>query len=123
MNAITKAARSQNGDNDPNRTSSTAKVGTAGILLKASKGRLYRLDVVNVSATAYYLMVFDKASAPVNADIPIWRRRLPVSTELVLDLEEFGLACALGIGFAISSTDAALTLAIADDIHFAAHWK
>lgn len=121
---VNKAARAQNDSNDPMRTSSTAKVGTAGVLLKgAAKGRLYRLDVVNVAATAYYVMVFDKATAPVNGDTPIWRRRLAASGELSLVLEEFGLACANGIGFAISSTDGTLTLAVADDVHFAAQWK
>ena len=123
MNAVIHAARSKNNDNDPKRTSSTAKVGTAGILLKAGEGRLYRLDVVNTAETPYYVMVFDKATAPVNGDTPIWRRLLPESGELVLDLETFGLGCALGIGIAISSTDATLTLAEAADVHFAAHWK
>lgn len=122
-NGIFPIARAANGDNDPQRTSSAAKVGTAGILLKSSGGRLYRLDVVNVAATAYYLMVFNKATAPANGDTPVWRRRLPVSSELALDLGAFGLACPLGIGFAISSTDGTLTLAVADDIHYAAWWK
>lgn len=123
MNATIHAARAKNNDNDPKRTTSSAKVGTAAVVLKAAEGRLYRLDVVNVSATAYYVMVFDAATAPTDGDTPIWRRRLPANGELELELETFGLGCTNGIAFAISSTDATLTLAAADDVHFAAHWK
>ncbi len=124
MQQTIKAARAANGDNDPQRsTSPAAKAGTAGIVLKASAGRLYRLDVVNVGATPYYVMVFDKSTAPVNGDTPIWRRRLAASGELSLSFEEFGLACATGISFAISSTDGTLTLAVALDVHYGAHWK
>lgn len=122
MNIVNKGARAEDSGNDPIRTTSSAAVGTAGIVLKNSRGRLYVLDVVNVSGTAYYLMVFNKAAAPVNGDTPIWRRRLPLSGELRLDFE-FGLAGTAGLSFAISSTPGTLTLAVSDDIHFAAHWK
>jgi hypothetical protein len=108
---------------DPSRSTSSAKFGTAGVALKSTQGRLYRLDVVNASATAYFVMVFSKATAPVNGDAPIWRRRLPASGEVSIALEEFGLYCAAGIGIAISSTDGTLTLAAATDAHYAAQWK
>ena len=64
MNQMVKCARAADTSNDPSRSSSSAKVGTNGVVLKGTAGRLYRLDVVNVAATAYFLMVFDKATAP-----------------------------------------------------------
>ena len=124
MITFTKSARSKNGDDDPSRATSAAAFGTAGVVLKSSKGRLYRLDAVNISgATPYYLMVFDKATAPINGDTPIWRRRLPTGGEASLMLEDYGLACANGIAIAISSADATLTLAASNDAHYAAHYK
>lgn len=105
-------------DNFKRSTSGTA-AGTAGISISAKPGRVYRLIVENGSATAYFVQLFDKATAPVNADVPIWEKRLPVSTECEIDLTNInGLPCVNGIGLAISSTAGSLTLAIANDIAY-----
>ena len=106
-------------------TSSGTAAGTAGIVIGTAgkAGRLYRLTVQNGSATAYYVQVFNKATAPVNTDVPIFVRRLAVSSELDVDLSAVGgLVCPLGIGIAISSTPGVLTLAVATDIAFRAAW-
>lgn len=98
-----------------------ATVGTAGIVIgTAGKGgRLYRLRVVNGAATAYFLQAFNKASAPVNTDVPVYVQRLAVSSEAEIDLADVGgLVCPLGLAFAISSTAGTLTLAIANDAAF-----
>lgn len=101
-------------------------VGTAGIVIGTAgkPGRLYRLKVVNGAATAYFLQVFNKATAPVNTDVPTWVQRLAVSSETDIDLTNInGLLCPLGMGIAISSTAGTLTLAIANDIAFySAHY-
>lgn len=126
MMGVLALARAALSSNDPSQGRSTVKVGTAGVLIKgASQGKLYTLDVINTGATAYWLMVFDKATAPVNGDTPIWRRQLPASGELALDFGMFGLYCAAGIGIAISTSAApdTLTLAGANDIHWAAFYK
>jgi hypothetical protein len=123
VSGVKKNASNQDTSFDPVRSTSAALAGTAGIVIKASAGRLYRLDVVNNGATPYFLQVFDKAIAPVNGDTPIWRRRLPASGELSLSLEEFGLFCAAGISIAISSTANTLTLAVASDLAWAAQYK
>lgn len=123
-NGIFPIARAANGDNDWSHSSSAAKVGTAGLVLKAAAGRLARIDAVNGAATAYFLMVFNKATAPVNTDVPILTRRLPASSEVSLSLADIGgIYCANGISFAISTTDGALTLAVANDLSYAAWWK
>lgn len=125
MIGIFKLARAKKGDDDPTQaTSAAAKFGTTGIVLKSTPGRLYLLHVMNVSATPYWVMLFDKASAPVNGDTPVVRRRLAASSEVVIDLSEFGWAFPnAGIGLAISSTDGTLTLAVALDAHFQAQLK
>lgn len=101
------------------RSTSGVAAGTAGVAISTKPGRFYRALVENGAATAYYVQVFDKASAPVNTDVPIYEKRLAVSGECEIDLTNVnGLPCANGIGLAISSTPGTLTLAVANDIAF-----
>lgn len=113
-------------DNFRRSTSGTA-AGTAGIVISAKPGRFVRGVFVNTSLTvAYYIQVFDKATAPVANDVPIWQTRvLPVSAAtapggaLEVDLTNVnGLPCLAGIGIAISSTPGLLTLAAANDLAY-----
>lgn len=97
--------------------SPTGGEGTAGTLVKsAAPGRIYKVRAKCLSATAYTLMVFDKAIAPVNGDAPIWQWDLPVSGEVADDFSLWGLQYKLGLGLAISSTKGTLTLAVANDL-------
>lgn len=94
-------------------------VGTAAVQLGTAgrAGRLYRLVVVNAGATAYFLQVHNKATATVNADVPVYVQRLPASGEVVVDFSQVGgLVLPLGAQIAISSTAGTLTLAVANDI-------
>lgn len=101
------------------RSTSGVAAGTAGISISTKPGRFYRAVVENGAATAYYVQIFDKATAPVNTDVPIWEQRLPVSGEVAIDMVNVnGLPCVNGIGMAISSTPGTLTLAIATDIAY-----
>lgn len=93
----------------------TAAFGIAGASVSAKAGRLYRLSVVNSGATAYYLQLFSKATAPVATDVPIWERRLALSGDLELDFALSAPYFALGIGVAISTTPGVLTLGAAND--------
>lgn len=96
-----------------------AGVGTAGIVLGTAgrAGRVYRVVAQNGGATAYFLQVHNKATAPVNGDVPVYVQRLPSSGECIIDLSQVGgIVCPLGIGLAISSTAGTLTLAVANDL-------
>lgn len=118
-------ARAANGSNDPSMTRLTA-VGTTGQVLKAAPGRFYGACAVNKAATAYYLMVFDKATAPVNGDTPRLSKPLPVSGAVTIgpeDMGGFSLGCLLGIGVAISTTPDTLTLAASADLTGTFTWK
>jgi hypothetical protein len=119
----TRGAPSDETNFHPTRVTSAGAVGLAGIVLKASAGRLYRLDALNVGAVALYLLVFDKATAPFNTDVPIWRRRLPASGEVSIDFADFGLFGASGLSIAISTTPTTLTLAVSADLVYSAHLK
>jgi hypothetical protein len=101
------------------RASSGTAAGTLGLSISAKPGRCYRAYAANTAATAYFLQIFDKATAPVNGDVPIEEKRLPASTECEIDMTNVnGVVCALGIGLAISSTAGTLTLAVAADLGF-----
>lgn len=89
--------------------------GTAGLVVTAKAGRIYRVSVVNSSATRYFVQIHDKATAPVNTDVPIWEQDMPASGGCVIDFGLNGLYVALGFNIAISSTKGALTLAVATD--------
>jgi hypothetical protein len=121
---IFPVARGAPGPNDPSQyDSGSALVGTAGVVIKASQGKLYKIAAVNNAATPYILMVFDKATAPVNNDVPIWRRRLPASGEIEVDFGLFGIGGTAGLSWAISSTVARLTLAVSADVSVSAIYK
>lgn len=99
------------------RSTSGTAAGTAGVVISAKPGRFYRAEVQNGAATAYFVQVFDKATAPVNADVPVYSKRLPLSGECEIDLTDVnGIVCLAGISIAISSTPGVLTLALATDI-------
>jgi len=89
--------------------------GTAGLVVSAKLGRLYKCSVVNSAATRYFVQFHDKATAPVNADVPIWEVSILASSGVVEDWGLNGLYFANGISIAISSTKGALTLAVATD--------
>lgn len=121
---IFPAARAANCGNDWTRTSNASFMGATGVLLKANPGRLLRMRIENNSATQYWIQVFDKVSAPVNTDVPIYMHRLNGSSGEIVDFTSIGgIYCATGIGFAISSTQNTLTLAVANNCTFESHWK
>lgn len=93
----------------------TTAFGTAGLVVSAKKGRLYKLSVVNSSATRYIVQIFDKATAPVNSDAAIWEVNLPATSGCEVDFGLNGLAVTNGIGVALSTTKGTLTLAAATD--------
>ncbi len=99
------------------RSTSGVAAGAAGVVISAKPGRFYRAEVQNGAATAYFVQVFDKATAPVNADVPIYSKRMAVSSECEIDLTNInGLPVVNGIGIAISTTAGVLTLAVGNDI-------
>lgn len=99
--------------------SSGTAAGTTGLVISAKPGRFYRGVYENGAATAYYLQIFDKATAPIAGDVPVYEKRLAVSGEVEIDLTNVnGKPCLAGIAIAMSTTPGVLTLAIAQDLAF-----
>lgn len=103
--------------------SSTTKIGTAGINIKTSAGRLRRIGGQNSHATnQYWLVVVDKASAPIANDAVVASIFLPPTTSRVdngnfLDFGDCAKYLGTGVSFAISTTPEKVTLAGTSDCH------
>jgi len=98
----------------------TAGTGENQAVPKATPGRLFKADVINATAGVLYLMVFNKATAPVNTDVPVLRAYVPASGAGTIDLGNFGINLAAGVAVALSTTADTLTLAGANDGFFQA---
>lgn len=79
-------------------------VGVAGAVAKAAPGRLYGWHVSNAAVAAAYVKVYDKATAPTQADTPVLTLAIPAGGVATATLGP-GLAFAAGI--AIRGTTAA----------------
>lgn len=99
---------------------------TAGVLIKASAGRIFQMRAIMPDPGGHrYAMVFNTLAAPVNTTVPIWRALLPDPTGTIpgevqdnwADIS--GLFCSVGIAVAISTTPDDLTLpAPAEDVYW-----
>lgn len=71
--------------------------------IKASAGTLYALSAFNNGASAAYLKIYNKATAPtVGTDTPVATIMIPASGGVVLSLNDIGMALGTGIGYAIT---------------------
>ena len=84
--------------------------------VKASAGALFELSLSNPTATAAYVKLYNKASAPVPAsDVPVLTIPLPANSAVVQQFgalgKRFATGIALGITGAIGKTDTTATVA------------
>lgn len=95
---------------NPNGTTynavTTASTNAASI--KASAGNLYEISICNPTATAAYVKLYNKASAPtVGTDVPVMTITAPAtsatSSPVVLDLGQVGKRFATGIAIAVTA--------------------
>lgn len=87
---------------------------------KASEGRVFSAAAVLDPSVLSdrYLMVFNKATAPANNDVPILRALLPAGGQASIDLGVYGLAVPDGIAVAVSTTANLLTLPGSGEAYF-----
>jgi hypothetical protein len=88
-------------------TSSTAIVAA---FMKSSAGSLYEITVSNPTATAMYVKLYNKASAPVAAsDVPVVTIPVPANSSAVQQYgvvgKRFATGIAIGVTGAIGKTD------------------
>ena len=92
--------------------------------LKASAGRIARIDLFNTAASLRYLKLYDKASAPtVGTDTPVWTIPLPPGSGFSSDFP-FGKYLATGIAYAITAAlaDGDTTAVAAGDVTGSIDW-
>jgi len=87
-------------------------------VVKTSAGAVYAISCFNASSSLAFFQIHDKATAPVNGDVPI--KSIPVfpNGATVFNSSIFGaggLPCSTGIAWAFSSTRSTLTLAVGSD--------
>lgn len=89
---------------------------TNATVVKASAGHLFELTVSNVTATAAYVKLYNKTTAPtVGTDVPVLTIPVPANTTLAFQFGGFGKRFAAGIAAAvtgaIAATDTTATVA------------
>ncbi len=98
-------------------------VGTAGVAIKATPGRLRKIIVTNTAAgTIFCFHLMNSSTAPINGAVPVVRKVLPAASTIEIDFSESGLYLSAGISFAISTaaSPGSLTLAGTSDCYVSA---
>jgi hypothetical protein len=95
--------------------------------VKASAGNVLSVRVSNANAAARFLLLHNKATAPVATDVPLYAFYLPPASTIEIGAGFFvgsGGFFSTGIGWAISTTAATFTdSATAADHVLAVHYK
>jgi hypothetical protein len=91
--------------------------------VKASAGNIYKITLINAAATAKFLKLYNKASAPtVGTDTPVWTAQLPPTAvnggSFDLDFGAQPLYFSTGIAYALTgaAADADATALTAADV-------
>ena len=87
---------------------STAYAGTG--VIKAAAGTLYQLTLVNDTAAAAWIQIFDKSTSPIANDVPKFTRKLAVNGFVDISFP-LGRPFAAGISWGVSSTGNIFTAA------------
>lgn len=91
----------------------------ASKILKASAGTLISLTVSNTKVSAQFIQLFDSATLPADAVVPMASYKVPASDGRSFDIPITGMAFANGIVACNSSTQATKTIGSADCIFLA----
>lgn len=77
---------------------------TNATLVKNAAGTLYAIVATNIAATACFLKLYNKATAPtVGTDVPVMTIPVPAGQSISLDLGALGLRFTTGIGIGITT--------------------
>jgi len=72
-------------------------LGVTGQVAKATPGMLYGLVITNAAAAIRYVKIYNKATAPTEADTPAMTLKVAASSYLVMDPATMGLEFSAGI--------------------------
>ena len=95
-----------------NPTGTTYNVVTAAstnsAVVKATAGMLYEITISNPTATAAYVKLYNKATAPtVGTDVPVLTQAVAAGSTVALNFGQVGKRFATGIGIACTAAAAA----------------
>jgi hypothetical protein len=79
-----------------------------GVVIKNSPGQIYSIHAVNINAAARYLKVYDKATAPTQADTPALTIHLPAtgSREILFPIGvEFSAGISIRVTTGVADND------------------
>lgn len=103
----------------PAFTNSPINLGSANAAtLKASAGAVYKIYCYNKNAATRFFQIHNKATTPVNTEVPVESFPVAANSALIIDIAFFGAsgrACSTGVSWAFSTTEATLTLGTAAD--------
>lgn len=97
-------------------TNYTSAALEASHIVKNAAGTLWGLTVFNSSASAQFYQLFDSATLPANATVPIEPMKIAAGGSGAWDFGERGRAFANGIVVSNSSTGATKTIGAADSL-------
>lgn len=113
--------RSLVGLSPPNSTTvapanSTSTAEEASRIIKASAGVLYGLTVYNNNAATRYIQLYNSATLPADAVVPVLTFEVAAQTSRSIDFGGYGRGFTTGIVVANSSTDTTKTIGAADSL-------
>lgn len=114
--SLTSAGTTTNTPATPTNYNVVTAASTNAAFIKASAGTLYELTISNVTATASYIKIYNKASAPtVGTDVPVLTIPAPANSTVSMEFGALGKRLGTGIAIAataaIAATDTAVTVA------------
>ena len=81
---------------------------TNSAVVKATAGMLYEITISNPTATAAYVKLYNKATAPtVGTDVPVFTQAVAAGATVALSFGQVGKRFATGIGIACTAAAAA----------------
>lgn len=88
----------------------------ASLIAKANKGQLIAVAFTNTNVAARYLQVFDSATLPADATVPLFSIQVAAGASYVLEFPGFAVNMQAGIAVCNSSTAGAKTIGGADSL-------
>lgn len=86
----------------------------ASLIIKASAGKLFKLQIVNTNAVARYFQVHNSATLPADTAVPVFLISVPALSSIEVDFTVYGRYFSTGIVICNSTTAATKTIGAAD---------